>query len=418
MFCPECGVKNPDNAIFCQECGSRIEEVAPVIMPQANELPQMPQNYIVPQPMPVQPAKPAGKLRKLILLELVLLCVAAAFTYNYGKKLFSPEKTAELHFLKVVNGDWQGVYNDFDIVESQFINESNFVQTQKSRGATLINTYKVSDADRDYSTLGASVDISYRLKGNTENAEYSVAMNKQAEKNFGLFDSWKVDPSSYICYDYNITVPTGAKVIFEGEELSSNYITEENNGWTYYNIPQLFYGNYDILVTQDYMEDVKAVVSTYDGGYYVNEMYLKEETKEELIREAGKSFEEIYKAGFSNASFDQIASMFSEEHDVREYMESDYSNFVYNLGLDDETGLRKVDFNNVTGSASHEVYDGKNYVYVDINYEYTATYTSYDWWTSDISTNTYSDYGSTQFTYVLENEKWVLASTSFNRIYY
>lgn len=405
MFCPECGVKNPDNAMFCQECGSKIEGLTP-------------SPVIEPQSVPVQATKPLSKAKKLILLELVMLCLAVVFTYNYGKKIFSPEKTAELHFLKVMNGDWEGVYNDLDLVESEYITKENFVETQNSMGETLINAYEVGDADYNYGNLGTSVDMSYRLKGDTNNSNFRVDMNKQAKKNLLLFDSWKVDPSPYICNDYRVTVPAGSKVIFNGQELRSNYITNEDNGWISYNIPQLFHGNYDILVTQDNMEDFKALAYTHDGGYTVDYMSLKEEVKEELIREAGKSLEDIYKSAFSNAPFNQIANMFSEHDDIRAYMEGEYSTFINNLGLNNETGLKKVEFSNVTGSSTHDFYDGKNYVYVTLYYEYTATSTRKDWWTSDISINTNSDSSNTEFVYVLENGKWVLSSTSFNRIYY
>lgn len=424
MFCPECGEKNPDDAAYCQECGTKIENPIDIssVVPQMNSQLQMPQNYNQPvmpaQPVQIQPTKLISKTRKFILAEIVVLCLACVCFYNVGKKMYSPEKAAERYFLKAMSGDWEGVYDDFDIVESEFLTKKEFVKAQQDQGSTPINTYKISNIAHYDDSLGTSVDISYRSKGSSDNSDYSVSLNKQADKNFWLFDSWKVDPSSYIYNDYSITVPVQAKVVFDGVELTHNYAVDEDSSMAYYQIPELFIGNYEIKVTQEDMEDIKTVISTDDGGFYIDQMTLKEEVKEKLVQEAGTAMEAIYNAGFSSAPFSQIASLFTEEEETRSNMESAYSDFIYNLGANNETGLKMVDFSNIVGTTSYESVDGNLYVYVTIDYVYTATYTESDWWTGDIVTNTYSDYGSTDFTYVLEAGKWVLMSTSFNTIYY
>jgi zinc-ribbon domain len=39
MFCPKCGIENPDNGKFCRSCGTDLANVAAVLMGKSPELP-------------------------------------------------------------------------------------------------------------------------------------------------------------------------------------------------------------------------------------------------------------------------------------------------------------------------------------------------------------------------------------------
>ena len=416
MFCPECGTKNPDNAVFCQECGQKIEVEAVNIgtSPQM----QMQQNYVQSQPLPQQAVNPMSKVRKIILVESVLLIMAIICLSYLSKKQFSPEKVAENHFLKVMNGDWEGVYDDIDIIPSKFLSKSNFLEAQKERGSTIVNTYNVEKAENDNSGLGATVLIPYREKGDTENQEYSINLNKQSEKAWGLFDLWKVDPSIYISDDYSIMVPTGTKVVFDGVELDSSYLNSGEDGFDSYVIPQVFKGDYEIKLSQENMEDITTTVSTSDSSYYLDSMTLKEEVKKELITNAQEMMKSVYGAAFTSATFDQIAELFSSDETVREYMESQYSNLLNRIASSDGIGLQQVNFSNMNGSAVSQSNYGVMGVSVTINYDYDCTYGQSDLWTGAVTAGTSSNNGSDEFTFILENGKWVITSASINNLYY
>lgn len=469
MFCPECGAKNLDDSLYCSECGTRL--VSPVnettqqqspkptqggyenpkpfhegytntkpdqgdytyIKPNqkgyTNTQPSQESTYAQPAQMgytykqPTQPSaqvprKPMKIIHKIMLVELIVAGLLVICFYNVGRKAFSPERTAERYFIEVMNGDWESVYNYLDRKESQFITKKNFISTLKNQDPTDYNTYKIGKANNDMDNLGTSVDISYRVKGSSDNQDYTVVLNKQGKKNFYLFDSWKVDPSSYICNDYTLTVPSGVKVKFNDTQLNEEYLSSEENGYASYVIPELFHGEYQITLTQENMEDYTTTISTYDGQYYLDQMILKNDVQKELIQTAGNTMKQIYDAGFKEAAFDTIADLFTEDKVIRAEMESNYSDFCYTIGDNDEIGLQKVDFSNVSGTASYETIDGALYVYVTLNYDYTATYGITDWLTYEITTNTYSDYGSNDYTFLYENGKWNLTSADFDAIYY
>lgn len=50
MFCPKCGTNNPDNAVFCKNCGTPFDRYRQPIAPP---VPQQPDHHIAPPPQPV-----------------------------------------------------------------------------------------------------------------------------------------------------------------------------------------------------------------------------------------------------------------------------------------------------------------------------------------------------------------------------
>lgn len=421
MFCQECGAKNAEGSIFCEKCGTRLE--IPVIT-RTPEIQKTQQQYAGPisqpisQPVSQSVSKPMSKKSKILLACIAVICIAVAVLYNVAKQQCSPEKYAEKYFLNVMNGEWGKAYNCLDITETQFINKDNFISSQENQEKIKVNTYKVNDVKNYKESLGTVVDITYRLKGDTENSAFSVSLNKQSGKRFFLFDTWKVSPTDYLSEDFSIHVPSGTVVNFDGVELDSSYINQDDTTYTNYIIPELFQGNYDLLLTHENMEDVNATISTYDASYYLDQMTLKEEATTAIVTAASEALQSFYSVGLSNADFSEVADYFSEDQTIRDEAKNGFEYFADNLNSDDGLGLYQIGLHDFTGNTSYEFIDGVLNVYIELTYNYDASYNYSDWWSGDTLSNTNSDVGYDNFTYIYENGKWVIKSADYDVVSY
>lgn len=418
MFCQECGTKNSDDSLYCEECGAKLDN--PII--EASEI-KKEQQYVQPEHDYVQTTKPAAvkpvkKSTKIIIGVIVIICLTIVCLYNYAKKQCSPQKAAEQYFLNVMNGKWDKVYSDFEIKETEFITKGNFIEKQKKHGKTDYDIYKIRDVKPDKASLKTKVDILYRLKGDTESSDYSVILIKQSKKRFLFFDSWKVDPSSFIQKDYVIEVPKGTVVTLDGIKLKSKDVKENNDGYTDYMIPKLFIGKYSLKITKENMNDVNATILSEDGGYSLDQMTLKKDVSVKLMSDAQEALAAIYKEGIAGSDFDKISDYFADDQEIRDQALSDFDNFKSSIKNSDGVGLQKVDFSNFTGDTSYETDNGVLTVSVSLSSDYAADYTQADWWTGDITSSNYSGSNQNDFVYIFKNGKWALKSFDFDVIYY
>ena len=92
MFCPKCGSPIPEDAVFCMNCGEKIETAAP----EADSAPA----EITPAekaPIPTSGKKP--KKKKAVLLVSVALANSSLFQSNIAAKAG-----------KRIVGSWNGVF--------------------------------------------------------------------------------------------------------------------------------------------------------------------------------------------------------------------------------------------------------------------------------------------------------------------
>lgn len=422
MFCQECGTQNPDGSIFCQKCGAKLDvpnvsKKAETQYVQPNYVqPQV--GYMQPQGTPAAPGKPMSKKTKVLLGLIVLLCIAIFGSYNFAKSQFSPQNAAQKYFLNVMNGKWGKVYDQFDIKESKFITKKNFLKSQKDVEVVKYNTYKVGKAQYDKDSLGTEIMITYRLKGDAEDSTFEVYLNKQKEKNLFFFDSWKINPSDYIQENFEVQVPKDTEVKFDGTKLNDSFVKDSDDTFTYYEIPEIFKGEYPISVSQANMETVDTKVSTEDSGYYLDNMTLSEQAKSDIIAAAQNALQAFYTAGLAKKDFSEVADNFSEDQTVRDDAQTQYTDFMNGLMSDSGEGITKIDLHDFTGDTSSSVEDGILTVNVDLNYNYDVNYTQSDWWSGDLTKSSYSGSDNESFTYIFENGKWVIQSADYNKVYY
>ena len=227
MFCQECGAENKDSSIFCEECGMKLDK------PANNGLPRKPINT-----------------KTKIILGIVAVLILILGAYNVVKSQCSEERVAEKYFKNVMNAKWDNVYDDLDLAKSNFINKDQFIEVHKDQTKRKLYAYQVGPTKENQDELSTEVMITYQTSENLVQ-QYRIVLNKQAKKRFLFIDTWKVNPSEYILENYKIQVPNNTKVTFGGVDLGTNYMQKSDDYYSYYTLPKVLSGTYDIKVRSE-----------------------------------------------------------------------------------------------------------------------------------------------------------------------
>lgn len=467
MFCQNCGTKNNDTSIFCENCGARLEK--PVQQaPQVEQVQEQPVESVQEQPVesvqeqpvervqeqpvesvqeqpmqeqptqqaptyqqtvqgqptqqepvyqqPMQQVKPKKKVSKsaiVIAVEVVALLALIVAAFKIGENAFSAEKVAEKFFVEVANQNYKEAYKILDIDESEFINEENFKNASCNMALDKVSKYEVrkSSDDDDEKT----VKIKYKGKSGTDT--YVINVEKKDGKKFLLFDNWEVNADSMIAKDFTLYVPNGAKVTVDGIELGDKYVESEDTYGQTYVIPKIFAGEHQVVVSQEGMQEVRKIVDTDDGSFYVDQMSPGEEVLAEITDIATEDFKLIFEAAAERKDFSEIKSLLSSDEDYLEALEDDYDNLVQQFETGGYETINKVQFSNIKTETDEGYLTSADYgVEVYITFDYYIEYT--DSWFDEISHETYDGDTYAYFEFVCEDGEWVLADMSGLYLYF
>lgn len=437
MFCAKCGNELPENALFCGECGSRVdrddfENTDQQMIPPVGQQPAMQQTAVQQQAnLPADQqvyirtnAKPVQFITKVLVIEVVIFAILAFISYTKIKEYVSPETVAKSYFTAVMSGDVKKAYDLIDVDEDEFVNEKYFRELLKDIGQKNIYNYKVDNTEDTGDNLDFKkrVNITYRVKEDTSDYNFYIGLEKSPSKKLFLFDDWKVNVGDYIQKDVTIYVNQGSKVILNGTELDKKYLSDEKDedSWSeYYVIPKMFSGTYEILITNDiYMDCKKSIVVNEDSTYFYESEYdgitLKPEIIEDIAKQSQKDFKTLCNGAVQQKSFKNVNDIPMAE-DTSE-IEEDYDKLVETFIKKDGEGLQKIEFGNFEVTAEGDTeYPA---VYVKFSASFSCITTSKDWWSGQLENNEYSGDYTGDMNYIYQNGEWKLQNILISNFYY
>lgn len=289
MFCPECGSKNDDNAVFCCNCGTSLQNTETTA--QASS------------------AKKAGLSSndKILLIELfiaLLSIVLFIFMYNLH---FSAKSTAAKYAEAVFEEDWNALYDtlyiedpdDFTTKEAFVTAQSLYAQAEKQY-ISILDVKKLS---------GGFSNKAYRVSYRLENQPDSMTIELKRK---GL--TWKVLENPYLSKNYMITVPAGASVSLDTIAVSGSLKPSEKiKGFDTYVIPQVFGAVHFVELSGSELTDSGQMFSYHDSSdsesnlqaSVVTAQYNKE-TIEAVMKQGGTDLKEILESAASNKKFSDV----------------------------------------------------------------------------------------------------------------
>ena len=431
MFCQKCGKQNSGDAVFCENCGADLrdhpaqgkQETQGVPLPaQGNMRRQAMQESQMAQ---VPPRKPFPKLLAVAAAEVVIL-VSLALAWSQSR---SPEKAAERYFVNFVNGDWEAVRSQLGF-KSDWLSSESFARVQAGNNLGIVENYQIRKEDQETDRSVAEAILGYtrqpdrRRQNEEEELWKEVVIDYQAQGEMRTYTvplqkvegEWIIN-SDFVCHDYCVYVPEGAKAWIDGIDLEkAHMLTEEDeayyggmNGYEIYNI---FYGFYDIKVSMEGMEDFTETIwiEPGDSQYCLEHMSPEKETLDELIEQSRTNMQQIYSAALEGKNFAAIEELFVAEEETKRGIQESYDKLLSQIH-EGSIQIENVSFHDILGEISPESSA------VSLEFEYEMQYLEEDWWSGDMERDTESGSGSWQFYFVKEDGKWVQQNLGCEKLY-
>lgn len=402
MFCSECGTKNNDYALFCENCGHKIKEAKTV---------------------KVKTNKPKDKKKTMITYIIVGVVILLIAAYLFISNMFSPKKVAEGFFNAVVSLDANMLYDYIDVEDSEFTTKKMFekVMSNSNKKKVEIVNYTVEKPIISKDKLSATVKISYVSKDNKNTQTATVKLIKNKNNKLLLFDNWKVNTDGYsVIKDFEFQLPKDSVLEVEGKKVDKKYIKETDEDLDIYVMPYMFSTGYNVKVTLPIgieIEDIVEVNSYSDYDVDLSEDNLSDEMKKTLKDVSKTALENIYNNAKDKKTWDEVKSTFEYKNgdlkDVKESYESLVSSLTSSSSTLTNISFTKIDLNRVSLTD-----EGYLYLSVKATYDFTVSYQSGD----ETKTNSSDDYDYIYLTFDYQNKEFKLVdvtslNTYFSRYY-
>lgn len=418
MFCPNCGAENPAVAVFCESCGKKI-----IDKPQNSnsrisnttvvEIPEPPKEdrkkaVVERDQIHIAKKKPRSGIRRFILIELVVLALVGFGFYKLSEVITNPEEIAYRYIVDVHNRNWNNLYNNLSLPNSDFINKEMLVKGNPSTDSMSVENYTISDIEFSSDKRKAMVTIDYNLPGVVKSMSTEVNLIKQTKKKYLIFDSWKVVPE-FVVTDYEVKVPTNSQVTIGDVTLNPNLIKNQNADFTYYQIPLIFDGKYEIKVVLESMEDNVQEVNTKNGLFSLDKMVFNQDIQKSLLIEAGKAFTATYEAAFAKNDFNTIEKLFSTDLTKVPLLKDEYMQLINNLGIGNELSMKAISFDSIDGQTDYYISQKITYVDVMLDFNYQYIDVKEDSW-GDKYEDTAKSNGKAIYTFAKNGEDWQIVN--------
>jgi|GEM_PF-2771836 len=405
MYCPECGKKNDDDAVYCEYCGIRIETTRDDTATKLNTM-YIKENYIDDEEEedeletirsglstktndaetgdtsnPPYKAKKnkdislvlpnRNKNRKIKFLRhygfiagQIIICFLLIYSFQLiGKKTFSPEKYAEGYFKSLADTDWNQVYEYLKLPESEELTKSNFIRSVAGTAGIDYSNLSIDVVSEGKDT--ATVDISYILADTGAAKTLILELVKAEESRFLFFDIWKIDANNLLAIDTDFQMQEGAQVTLDEETVQFEDTSAR--------ISYLFAGNHLIEISMEDMETIKEVIYIPAGNgyqYYIDGLQTRNSIKENVIKTASVSLNDIFTASMNHKKFDEIIDLFVSNDTIRQSMKEKYQEFSETVCDKEGYGLRDIKLKNMTAVISQTIEESGTILTVEINAEY------------------------------------------------
>lgn len=407
MFCPECGTKNEDGALFCEECGTSLKEY----MEEPQQ--QHAQQGIPPRQGMGSVPKPAVKPVPILLIAMVLEVIFAAGLilgiYKVIDSRVSPKSVAMAYWKAEMNHDWGTAYDCCDFPESDLLTKQMYVNVRADDNESVkYSSVHISEADSDLKAhigdkSAKDYVVEYRTKGNSENDYSYLTLTKTGKKRFLFWNEWRVTSSDSWCKDVQFRVPEGATVMLNGVAIQGKEETEE--AWKYITVPYLFVGDYQMEVTGDgFVPYRKAInVTSYGCDDSYVELRFSEETVEKLAEQAAADIKTIMENAVAGSHFNSIQKLFSKQALSDGEVRSEYEELLEIRGNGSAGDMVTLNLQNFVSTLDEEIMPDCIWMYVTADMEET----NWSYW-DDGSIETNSGQLRTYVNYVKENGSWKL----------
>lgn len=420
MFCQECGTQNPDDAVFCANCGSALAkdpitqgQPFPQTSPQAGQYQQgVPQQPVYQKP-PKQPRKPMPKGAKIAIIAAIAVVILGTAGFMLLKSLASPKRMVENYAKAYVAHDSEKIFDLLCFEKSEFISPEKLEKALESQLYKEVTEYAIKaesdedDEDEDNDTLYYTV--TFRDKSHSAEEDKTITLEKSG-KRFGIFDNWKIRTTNYVAKNCGIYTPAGTTVKMDGVELGDKYKGEEDGEYV---IPACFDGIHELSVEQDVYEPYTTTFTVSATDYEeenavavrASDMQLSSAAIESLKSSAKDTVTGFYTCAMEQKEFSEVP--FVEAVGSECGLDSEYSEWINN-NVTSDTCIKTLEFTNTEETV--EAYNNEDAAraIVQVSLSYNTTSVVKDYWSGKKEERSGSGTGSCSLYYEYQNGQWII----------
>lgn len=409
MFCPECGSKNKDDALFCENCGTSLKR------PQGNGAPLS---------APVKKERqPLDGKEKLLLIEICVAVLSVILFFVIYNVQFGAKSVAEKHVEAMMERNYADLYDTIYLKDhDDFMSKEAFITAKKIQEPEDI---EIADVDvtsvqkRSGGFTSQSIRVRYTKGSDSEKINLKL-------KRKGLFWKVQMDQGDYKDYGtklvqkYSIAVPKGADVIVDKINVSDSVTPGKKiDGMDTYTLDAIFGAEHYVEIRGKDVEKTGQLVSWTEGDPAIVQTDYNEKVVEELAEQGMEDWKIIMNALVNRKLFSEVDLLQNVDGTNKDTVIDEFESvrdYEFGGSSGDSEKINKYQFTNGEANVEINQEDGTTLAQVTLKGNYYYSYNT-TYWSGNSYHNERDGQTANTLTYIMKDGKWVLYNISLSPFY-
>jgi|GEM_PF-4246164 len=343
--------------------------------------------------------------------QTVLMFAASAAVgaiFAVAKNAVKPVDYAEAFFTYYLTQNWKLAYESLDISETEFLTADMFaaaMSTSEIAGDFEPGDVKVVSKTHDKVLCTVTYEDAYT----GENKEISVVLTRQEEKQYLVFSTWAVDPTTLLSKDTTVVAPSCATLLIDGVD-ASDYVVSETQSTKEYLIDTLFSGTHSVVCKTEgggathVLTEISESNLTVDAAASSDSRAYDTVLAAEIEGAAEDFSVSLYQAAFARSGYEALTSYISSDSVTQSLLADTYTTMWTALRNVSNNKLNSLSINSCNATISEYTSPDRAKLSVTMTVTFSATNNKVtpSVTFSDVETNTYEVW------MVYENDTWVV----------
>lgn len=295
--------------------------------------------------------------------------------YAYGSRAGSSERFVIQYFEYFLTGNYEKMYDMVDVTESPFIDEKYFEQMMDADA--IIGGIKDYDIIKKSSHDGMlDYTIEYTKKDGTDGS-LDITLEKQPERTYLLFSTWKVNVDSQVIDKFTVGVPSEMTGSIDGVAIDEYYDNTSLDGkMKYYVLLRMFSGEHTFTIAGDNIDTYNQTVYLESGDtekeFTLDSFSMPPAEEDEVLDYAKYVVNQMYEHALQGADFSDIQDLFADSEKRRAAIEYLYDSMAQWSVGDNGAKLETFSIDKISAKVNSFTYPNEAQIKVTYNYSYTA----------------------------------------------